>query len=382
MEASHHNKKIYITCLHLLHGGVENVISNLANAFIERGMQVTILCTYHLGTPAYALHPDVQIEYLTSLHPNREAFRLAFKERHFLQMIREGIYAVKVLYQKKATMKRAIQSIKTGTIISTRHEHSLLLSKYGNSAVKKIAQLHHDHHFNKRLIYDFCHRYHNIDYFALLTEQHTKEISALMGKYNTHTKCLTIPNFIHLPLVVECPVPQNQVIAVGRLEKEKGFDRLLQIWSLAVRDVPNWKLKIIGDGTQRVLLEDMIKRMSLESSVTLMGAMSNENTIKEMWQSQLYAMTSYTEAFPLVLAEAQSCGLPVIAFDVRVGPKAMIADGIDGFLIKDNDLQAFAAKMICLANDVDLRKKYGKAALESSTKYMQDQVIDQWMQIL
>ncbi len=382
MAASHHNRKIYITCLHLLHGGVENVISNLANAFVEQGMEVTILCTYHLGAPVYALHPDVQVEYLTFLHPNRDAFRSAFKKRHFLQMIREGIYAIRVLYQKRSTMKKAIQSIKTGTIISTRHEHSLLLSKYGNSAVKKIAQLHHDHNFNKRLIYDFCHRYQNIDYFALLTEQHTKEISTLMEKYNTHTKCLTIPNFIDLPLVIERPSLQNQVISVGRLEKEKGFDRLLQIWSLVAADIPNWKLKIIGDGTQKELLEDIIKKMNLENSVTLMGAMSNENTIREIRQSQIYAMTSYTEAFPLVIAEAQSCGLPVIAFDVRVGPKVMIADGIDGFLVKDNDFQSFATNMLCLANDADLREKYGKAALESAKKYIKDQVIDRWMQIL
>lgn len=358
------------------------MISNLANALVERGFEVTILCTYDLGTPAYTLDPNVQVIYLTALHPNREDFLFAVRNKKFLRVIREGIYAVKVLLYKRITMKKAIVAIEEGTIISTRHEHSLLLSKYGSETVNKIAQLHHDHNFQKKLMYEFCHRYQNIDYFILLTDQHTEEISSRMKRYNTHTQCLTIPNFLDFPPLNQQVSIQNQVISVGRLAKEKGFDRLIQIWSFISPHLPGWKMKIVGDGVQKEVLKNLIHKLEIEDSVILTGALSHEDTLREMQKSRIYAMASYTEAFSLVIAEAQSCGLPVVAFDVRVGPRALITNGKDGFLVKDGDLQKFAEKVLSIARDAVLREQFRRAALESAKKYAKDQVIDRWMQIL
>lgn len=84
------HKKIYITSLHMKHGGVEMMIASLANAFAARGAEVEILCTYHLGEPVYSLSPDVKIRYLTDVHPNREEFRAAIKEKKLFSVLKEG----------------------------------------------------------------------------------------------------------------------------------------------------------------------------------------------------------------------------------------------------------------------------------------------------
>ena len=125
-------EKIYITSLHLKHGGVEMAITMLANALSKRGYEVEILCTYHLGEPAYALDDGVAVTYLTDTAPNREAVKAAVKGRNIIKIVKEGLYAAKVLHLKKSTMKKRIKAVHEGVIIATRNDHAVLLSKYGN----------------------------------------------------------------------------------------------------------------------------------------------------------------------------------------------------------------------------------------------------------
>jgi len=224
-------KNIYITALHLLHGGVEMAIASLANALAKRDYNVTLLCTYNLGSPAYYIDPKVNIEYLTDVKPNREAFKNAIRQKNIFAAVKEGFYALKVLRLKKKVLINSFKNISDGVIISTRNEDSVLLSKYGNNNVLKIAQLHHDHCFDKKLINDFKNHYGNIDIFTLLTETLTAEVTEIMKK-NLHTKCITLPNFLPENDIFEEKevVLENQAVAVGRLHPVKGFLRLIEIW--------------------------------------------------------------------------------------------------------------------------------------------------------
>ncbi len=376
------HKKIYITSLHMKHGGVEMMIASLANAFAERGAEVEILCTYHLGEPVYSLSPDVKIRYLTDVHPNREDFRQAIREKKLFSVLREGIYALKVLFLKKKTMKQALSAITEGTIISTRNEHSVLLSKYGRPGVHKIAQLHHDHAFDRNLISDFQKHYENIDEFLMLTPQNTKEIQGFIKGHNSHMKCLTIPNFIENPYQGPWPERKNQVVAVGRLSPEKGFDRLLTIWQKSSMQLPGWTLKIIGEGKEMEPLKEKAKSLGIENSVCFSGALPHDEVLREMALSKIYAMTSFTESFGLVLVEAQTCKLPAVAFDVRVGPRAILTEGKNGFLVKDGDLAGFCEKLVALAANEEIRTAFGENAKENAKQYDKDHIMQLWEQIL
>lgn len=372
------NKKIYITSLHLMHGGVEMAVTALSNALVRRGYEVEILCTYNLGAPAYPLDSRVQVNYLTKVSPNREEFKQAIKQKNIPAIFREGVYAGRVLRLKKRVLMKQFRSIREGIIISTRNEDSVLLSRYGNPEVLKIAQLHHDHCFDKKLLRDFTHHYQNIDIFALLTDQLRQEAAEIM-KDNHHTQVVAVPNFLP-DMKTEAAEPENQVVAVGRLHPVKGFLRLLRLWK-PIFERTGTVLKIIGGGEQQEELEKEIAALGLEQAVILTGMLDHDAVLAEMRKSLFYAMTSHSEGLPLVLIEAMGQGLPAIAYDVRVGPKAVIEDGKSGFLIPENDEKAFAEKAISLITDKKMRLQLSDGALKRAEAFSEEKVVEKWEEL-
>ncbi|MBQ7038464.1 MAG: glycosyltransferase [Clostridia bacterium] len=374
-------RKIHITSLHLKHGGIEMAISSLANALVKRGYEVEILCTYHLGEPVYALDDRVTVTYLTDVRPNKEAVLDALKRKDLPGLLKEGLYSVKVLYLKKKVLRERFRAIKDGVILSTRNEDSVLLSKYGNKKVLKIAQLHHDHRFDKRLLRDFKNHYKNIDVFLLLTDELTREVSKMMAA-NKHTTCLTMPNFLpDSTQVTTTTERKNQVVSVGRLHEVKGFLRLIDMWA-AVAEKSDTVLKIIGSGEQESELKNRIRELGLENRVILTGAMDHPDVLREMQKSLFYVMTSFTEGFPFVLIEAMSQGLPAVAFDVRVGPRAIIEHEKNGFLIEDNNRDEFVNRVLYLIENATVREDMSKSAYLRAEDFTESNILEKWNDIL
>jgi N-acetylglucosaminyldiphosphoundecaprenol N-acetyl-beta-D-mannosaminyltransferase len=371
--------KVRITALHLSHGGIEMAITSLSNALVRRGYEMEILCTYNLGQPAYPLDERVQVTYLTNVKPNREAFQRALRQKNLPAIFREGLYAVRVLRLKKKVLIQQFRKIRDGVIISTRHEDSVLLSKYGNAGVRKIAQLHRDHCFDKKLLQEFVSSYNNIDVFTLLTPQLQQEVSEIM-KDNHRTQCVCVPNFLPETKTVTAEM-QNQAVAVGRLHPEKGFLRLIRLWK-PIYEQTGTILKIVGGGNQQAELEQKIATQGLTEGVVLTGMLEHDRVLEEMKKSVFYAMTSLSEGLPFVLIEAMAQGVPAIAYDVRVGPRAVITDGENGFLIQEDDAQGFAEKALMLIQNPDLRAKMAQAAVQSAANYTEDAVLRKWQTLL
>lgn len=376
-------KRVYITALHMQHGGIEMAISLLSNALAKRGYVVTILSVYNLGEVAYRLEPNVEVQYLTNVAPNRTEFLQAKKERNVYKLLKEGLYSLKVLYLKNKNMRNAISSIEDGIIISTRNEHSVLLSKYGKKGVCKIAQLHHDHEFKRVYVRDFKKNYKHIDRFVLLTQGLKDEVEEMMRGHNTHTKCVVIPNFLEEVITDgELDRKEKTVLFVGRLHPVKGLERLLDIWEIISGKYPDWQLKIIGGGELDKVLKAKVEQLDLSRSVDMTGAMEHDKVLSEMQKASVYAMTSYSEAFPFVLIEAMSKGLPVVAFDVRVGPRAIIGHNLDGFLVKDGDVSQFAECIDILIGNHDLRVDMCKKALDKAQIFTEDNIMQIWESML
>jgi len=374
--------KVYITALHLNHGGVEMVIASLANAFVEQGLEVEILTTYCYGKPAYEFDDRVKITYLTDVRPNREEFSAAIRSKNPIAILREGLKAVKTLRLRKSTMVKAIKGIREGAIISTRHDHNMWLSAYGAKNVLKIAQLHFDHKFDPQLVADFKANYSNIDYFTLLTDKVTGELKEIMQGHNAHTRCVTVPNFLNFEPVDRTAEKKDQVIAAGRLHSDKDFATMLRIWKKVCEKKSGYVLKIAGQGELEGELKALARELGIEERVCFMGAVPHGRLLQEMHDSRAYLMTSVTEAMPMVLLEAMYCGTPPISFELRVGTGCIINDGVNGFIVPQRNDDDYAEKVIALLErDGGEMEEMGKRCVERAMDFSKEKVVELWLRL-
>lgn len=375
-------KTIRILALHLAYGGVEKAIISMANLFAER-YAVEIICVYNMpGSPAFPLDSRVKVRYLLDENPNREQWKAAVRSKDPVAFVRESIKSVRVLAGKKLAVVNTIKSIHDGILITTRHEDNLVLSKYGDKNILKIAQLHHDHNFEKKYVRAFERNYDNIDVFALLAPKLRDEVKDIM-KNNGHTKIVHIPNFLEsYPESVDIEAKEKIVVAVGRLDAVKGFDRLVRMFARIHEKAEDWTLHIVGEGSQREYLEKLIREYKAENYIKLIGMLDSVQVEQEMKRASIYAMTSKSEGFAFVIIEAQSCHLPVVAFDVRVGPGMLLKDGETGYLVADGDEEAYIRRVIELMGDAALRKRMGEEAQRHSVLYSRENVADIWNSVL
>lgn len=200
-----------------------------------------------------------------------------------------------------------------------------------------------------------------------------------------HERRVVIHNPVDIPPenVAPNPLPSGLVagefvVALGRLKYEKGFDLLIEAFDLVRRRHPGWRLAIIGDGPERASLEGQIQTRRLGDAVVLLGIQ------KDPWSylrtAGLFVLSSRWEGFGNVLAEAMSCGLPVVSFDCRSGPSEIITDGEDGVLVTPEDVGKLAEAMARLIADPALRTRLAAQALVSSRRFHLDRIAEQWEQ--
>lgn len=375
-------KTIRILALHLAYGGVEKAICSMANLFVQR-YPVEIISVYDMpNAPAYPLDEHVKVRYLLKDRPNQKEWRAALRGLRPISFLRESIRAVKVLVGKKIAVRRTIRSIHDGILITTRHEDNLVLSELGDPQVWKIAQVHEDHCFDLRYLDGFRHGYSGLDVVVMLTPGLAEEVREWIPAW-AKTRVVSVPNFLeHFPEPFPLEKKEKRVVAVGRLSWEKGFDRLLDCFALTREKHPDWSLRIVGDGPEQEKLEQKIAELGLGDAVVLTGRLSPAGVEEEMKRASLYAMTSLSEGFPFVLLEALSCGLPCVAYDVRVGPAAVIRPGLDGVLVPDGDREAYAARLMELMEDDARRLEMAREAQLHARDYSREKVAGIWETVL
>lgn len=373
-------KKITILALHLSTGGVEKAVATLSNILAKK-YEVEIIVNYKIEEkPAFDIDNRVKIQYLMpNLKPNPKEFKDALKHVRFIKVVKEGIKAIKILYLRRSLMIRAIKNLNCDIVISTRYIHNRLLGKYGNKNMIKIAQ-EHNNNGNEHYIRKVVNSLKDINFFMPVSKQ-LMEIyqEKLIGK---KIECKYIPFCLQRYPEETSNLNEHTVISAGRLSPEKGFLDLVDVFTIVNRKHPTWKLLIAGDGQERQKLEKKIQQENLQDNIKLLG-FKKENELEQlMLQSSIYVMTSFHESFGLVLIEAESYGLPILAFDSAKGPKEIIQDEKSGFLIENRDKEHMANKICKLIEDEVLRKKMGQLAREDSNKYKMEKVETIWYEFI
>lgn len=168
------------------------------------------------------------------------------------------------------------------------------------------------------------------------------------------------------------------IFAAGRLVKEKGFDLLIQSWRLLEHRYPQWRLVIAGEGEDRRKLQNMASDANL-NRIHFIGTVADIEKYYE--QAAFFVLPSRYEGFGMTLVEAMCFSTPVVSYACPEGPKEIIADGENGFLVPQGNIEEFARKMELLMKDAGLRRRMGERALENARRFNKECILDEWESI-
>lgn len=193
-------------------------------------------------------------------------------------------------------------------------------------------------------------------------------------------KVVTIYNPVTIFVDGSSECKSKRVIAVGRLDYQKGFDYLIKAWKQIYKEYPDWKLDIYGDGPLRKELEVQIKDNGLSHVLHLQGVSSN--IVREYRNHSFIVLSSRAEGFPLVLIEASACGLPIVSYDCPSGPSEIVEHGENGFLVSPvGNIDAMANRVMQLIADKSLRQKMGQRSLELSQRFKLENIATEWIKL-
>ncbi|WP_170117368.1 glycosyltransferase family 4 protein [Chitinophaga ginsengisoli] len=333
-------------------GGTERVTSVLANALAEVDCEVEVLCMFKSGESFYKLDSRVVVRYLTekpdgTLKDYFSVLRSLIKNTKHLDYI-IGVGMDLCIFTVPLKLFNKVKVI--------GWEHFNLTVK---GPVVSLAR-----HLGIRFA----------DRIVTLTQKDFSDYKKKTDK----VVCIYNPTTIDMPPVTT--YDNKTLLCVGRLTYQKGFDMMLDIWAEVYKKYHDWKLIIVGNGEDEEALKDQTERLGIGVSVEFVKA--TKEITKYYATASVYAMTSRYEGLPLVLIEAQSAGLPLIAFNCETGPKEVVEDGYNGFLIPAFDKAAFSEKLQQLMADESLREKMGKQSIINSGKFSRNSIVKKWTEIL
>lgn len=248
--------------------------------------------------------------------------------------------------------------------IREMHFHKYFRRKIKKSLLDKVIAMAGEY-------IEYLFNINKYDCIAVLTQQDYED------NWKNNPKVIVIPN----PLIQSCigvsSLNQKIVISVGRLVESKNFSSMISAWRDVNKLHPDWKLHIYGDGPFHSVLQKQIEEKKLIDSVELCGFSSDINS--KLQCASVFAFTSTSEGFGLVLIEAMSHGLPVVSYDCQYGPRDIIEQGKDGYFVPLNDEKSFSDKINLLINDENLRKEMGKNAYEKSKMYSMENIVKMWI---
>jgi glycosyltransferase involved in cell wall biosynthesis len=187
-------------------------------------------------------------------------------------------------------------------------------------------------------------------------------------------------NAADVPIALNLGDGWRHVVAVGRMDSQKGFDLLLRAFAVCRERRPGWKLTILGDGEERERLEALTTQLGIEADVQMPGTVPD--TTPFLRRADLYVLSSRYEGFPNALLEAMALGIPVIATDCASGPKRIVRHDVDGLLVRSDDAAALADAMAALMDDEPRRLRLGKHAVDVTKRFEVKRIMGVWESVI
>lgn len=357
-------------------GGMERVLLNKVRYLVEeKGWDVTVVTTdQHGRSPFYPFPEGVKMVDLGVNYSDDNGKPFLKKLMGFLKRRRlHKKRMTEVLAQVKPDVVDCfypgecsfMPGMKDGSVkVMELHQSKLFHHQYNRSGLMGLADKYRAM-MDEKLVRKF-------DRFVVLTE----EDAQMWGEM---PNIRVIPNAANFIADSYSDCSAKRVIAVGRLDYQKSFDRLVLVWEKVHENMPDWRLDIFGQGEWKEMLQMMIDERGLQDCVKLNDP--TKNIGKEYAESSMIVMSSHYEGFPMVLIEAMACGLPAVCFDFKCGPRDIISSGVNGLIVPDGDIDGLADALVKLMSDDELRKKMGENAKKVVEKYSEEKVMLKWLEL-
>lgn len=356
MNSDKYRKKVlYIVNHFKYHGGIERMLSNKIDAWIEEyGYEVVVVTFNQNSAPV--------------VYPPKNEFKL-------IDLNLKGInqHHFKELYQFVGRIKKVINQESPDLVITTLTGIPSLILPLLKPKVKKVLEIHSSGALSVTSQWKYKWPFLNKYYKVVLLNEDEK-------KYYQLSNLAVIPNFIKIAHSnVTYEGREKRIIAAGRIHAEKQYNHLIRIWGKIFKKFPDWKVDIYGDGNKE-LLNEYQKYIKDHQITGIQFHHATNDLEKELMSASLLCLTSETECFPMILIECKKCMLPAISYDSPNGPRHIISD--DGLLIEHNNIEKFASELSHLIRDEEKREKLSENAFKNRHRFSAKEVIKKWNDLI
>lgn len=369
-----------IYCIHSIcnPGGMERVLYNKVKFLSEQmNYDITIVTTdQHNRPPFYPFPGNVR---MTDLGIN-------YSEDNIKGAFGKITGYLKKRIKHKRLLTELLMREKADIVVSLYPSESSFIPDIKDGS-KKVLEIHYCKFFRLQ--------YGRTGILGLIDRLRTKQDERIVSRFDRFVVLTNedkgywgnIPNIVVIPNAAMLvgnkysDVTEKRVIAVGRLDYQKGFDRLIKAWKMVQQSgrFNDWKLDIFGQGEWKDMLNRMIDDYGIAGTASINAP--TKQIGDEYAKSSMLVMSSNYEGFPMVMIEAMACGLPVVSFDFKCGPKDIIDDGKNGIIVHDGDIEGLANAMMKLMDNQPLRKTMSENAKKVVDTYSEENVMKQWLDL-
>lgn len=360
---------LYVTDALAIWGGIERVLSDKMNNLVQMyGYEVYVVTSDQGGNPIpFPLDERVVVKDLAIRFHQQYRFRGIKRWLKYREL--EKLYRNRLASYIKEISPDVISCIRDGCTSAVLDLRISIPVIFESHAMYKDVVYEKSTFLHRLSIYYGRMKYRRLDKIVTLTQGDADDWKRVCKK-----TCV-IPNVVHLNEsghYSQCKA--KRAIFAGRFDLQKDVDSLAKVWALVQQCHPDWTLDVYGNGELKPHFEEIVSNKKL--NVKVYPAV--QDIFDKYLESSMLLMTSLYEPFGLVLVEAMSCGLPVVAFDCPYGPADIIKNGVDGYLVENRNIEAYSERVCLLIENEIVRQQMGKAAVLSSQRYTSEKIMCQW----
>jgi glycosyltransferase involved in cell wall biosynthesis len=356
-------RKLTLVIHALNSGGAERVLVDMANHWCNQGEEVCLITLDTVQTDAFPVDPRVRRIGLGLMGRSNWPWQAIWRNVARIRRLRQAIRGTDPTWVISFTDKMNVLTL----LASLRSPWKVVIAERNDPRRQWMGP---GWEWLRRRTYPRCH--------SLVVQ--TQIVANHLERIVRGRPVVVIPNAVRRPDRVGDGERRPQIVAMGRLTAQKGFDLLLQAFAEIASFHRDWTLQILGEGEAHDELTRLAARLGIADRVEWAGWIEQPESI--LRQASIFALSSRYEGFPNALLEAMACGLACVSFRCDSGPAEIIQDGMDGLLVPAEDIRGLAAALDRLITDAEFRRKLGENATRNVERFGFEPFFRRWEAVL